>query len=39
MPDQRTLLNDMHNIVAKIVNSPAKKSYDPYLTLINTKDS
>ncbi|MBX3710206.1 MAG: hypothetical protein KIT56_09520 [Gammaproteobacteria bacterium] len=39
MPDHRTLLNDMHNVVSKIVNSPAKKSYDPHLTLINTKDS
>lgn len=39
MPDQRTLLNDMHSVVAEIVNSPAKKSYDPHLTLINTKDN
>lgn len=39
MPDQRTLLNDMHKVVAGIVNSPVKKSYDPHLTLINTKDS
>ena len=29
----------MHNVVAEIVNSPTKKSYDSHLTLINTKDS
>lgn len=39
MPNQRNLLNEMHIVVAKIVNSPSKKSYDPHLTLINTRDS
>lgn len=39
MPDQRDILNEMHQIVANAIKSPINKSYDPHMTLINTKDS
>lgn len=38
LPDQRDALNKMHQLVAKTVNVPINKSYDPHLTLVNTKN-
>jgi 2'-5' RNA ligase len=39
MPYQHSALNKMHQIVANAVNIPANQSYDPHMTLINTKNA
>lgn len=38
MPDAREALSEMHNIVADVLKLPIKKTYDPHMTLINTKN-
>lgn len=38
IPSHRDDLNEIHLLVASILNMPANKSYDPHLTLINTKN-
>lgn len=39
LPNKGDVLMKMHNIIAGIVEQPAKTNYDPHMTLINTKDS
>ncbi len=39
MPDQRSLLDTMHQTVSKIVNKPANQNYDPHMTLMSTQDT
>lgn len=38
MPNQRSTLNEMHQAVADSIKAPINKSYDPHMTLINTKN-
>ncbi len=39
LPDNDDVLMKMHSIVANVIKQPVKPSYDPHMTLINTKDS
>jgi hypothetical protein len=38
IPSNRETLNKIQVFIASILNMPANKSYDPHLTLINTKN-
>jgi len=38
LPDNQDLLHQMHGYVANAISLPVKKSFDPHMTLINTKD-
>jgi 2'-5' RNA ligase len=39
LPNQRDFLHEMHQTVANTVNLAINKSYDPHMTLINTKNN
>lgn len=38
LPDNCEVLHRMHDIIADILSLPSKKTFDPHMTLINTKD-
>lgn len=38
MPNQRTVLLEMHKIVTSAIKQPINELYDPHMTLINTID-
>ena len=38
LPSNTDILHEMHSEIATLINLPIKKSFDPHLTLINTKD-
>jgi 2'-5' RNA ligase len=38
LPNNTDALHDMHRRIAGIINQPIKKSFDPHMTLINTKN-
>jgi 2'-5' RNA ligase len=38
LPNNTDALQNMHRIIADIINQPVKKSFDPHMTLINTKN-
>lgn len=38
LPDNCDILHKMHGFIASILKFPIKKSFDPHMTLINTKD-
>lgn len=39
IPNQRSVLNTMHRIVATIVKEPVNAYYTPHMTLANTRDA
>lgn len=38
MPDQRELLTQLHAEVAAIIDKPIKNTFDPHMTLVNTRN-
>jgi 2'-5' RNA ligase len=38
LPNNTEALQDMHKKIVDIINQPIKKSFDPHMTLINTKN-
>jgi 2'-5' RNA ligase len=38
LPNSTDILHEMHGKIATLLNLPIKKSFDPHLTLINTKN-
>ena len=38
LPNNTDALHGMHGKIADIINQPVKKSFDPHMTLINTKN-
>jgi len=38
LPDNHEKLQIMHALIARIINLPIKKSFDPHMTLVNTKN-
>ena len=39
LPRNSEVLHTMHALIAEILRLPTKKSYDPHLTLVNTKNN
>lgn len=37
LPDRREILSQMHECIANAISLPVKASFDPHMTLINTK--
>jgi len=38
MPDKVSELNQMHRLVAELLGKPIKRTFDPHMTLMSTKD-
>lgn len=38
LPNNVDIMHDMHGKIANIINQPIKKSFDPHMTLINSKN-
>jgi 2'-5' RNA ligase len=38
LPGNPTILRKMHEKISRIINHPAKESFDPHVTLINTRN-
>src|SRR3990167_2068144 len=38
LPDKRDVLHKMHATIANVLKFPIKKTFDPHMTLINSKD-
>lgn len=38
LPNHMEALHDMHEKIASIINKPIKKTFNPHMTLVNTKD-
>src|SRR5439155_12908394 len=38
MPDKCEKLHEMHGLIARVIEQPTKKSFDPHMTLMSTKN-